>query len=342
MISYIRFAGLGLAAAAAMFLCIPADPAFAQFGVIKGAETRPEGSSKVSQSIRQREGKSVGEYTALDWTTGAEYGIRNDVTVSGAIRMQSMDTSGILFGGYFPGDEEYALQFFGLSVGGKFKFLNTAEDIVGLAAFWQGNYETLDKHSGKDKEVWSLESGLAIEKYLMEGQLTWRGNIAIKAVHATRGEVATGFEAGDEGPLQDYAELAVGGQATDVYFDGGEKTCADHGNPPKPCSDNFEWPNFAEMEIELKIGTGLSYRFTNNWYVSGEVLYEEEYETEVNRERWSVFAGPGIHYEGRNWALSAIYLRQLSGGGEMLQESDDLHLIEKTENEVIMKVSYNF
>ena len=330
MISYIRFVGLGLAAAAAIVLCMPAGTAYAQFGVIKGAETRPEGSAKVSQSIRQREGKEHhGDYTAYDWTTGAEYGIRNDVTVSGAIKMQSMDTTGLEVGGYFPGDEEYALQFFGLSVGGKFKFLNTAEDIVGLAAFWQGNYETLDKHSGKDKEVWSLESGIAIEKYLMEGQLTWRGNLAIKAIHATRGEVANTF---NEDGSQQSADIVLNGQPKTVYFSG---ACEDD----ESC---FEWPNFAEMEIELKIGTGLSYRFTNNWYVSGEVLYEEEYETEVNRERWSIFAGPGLHFEGRNWAFSAVYLRQLSGGGELIDPADDLHLIEKTENELIMKVAYNF
>ena len=332
MINHIRYGWFSLAATAAIVLCFPAEPAFAQFGVVTSAETRPEGSAKVSQSVQQREGKGeYGDYVAYNWTTSAEYGLRNNVTLSGGIKMQSIDTSGLLVPGYIPGDEDYALQFYGLSVGGKFKFLNTAEDIVGLAAYWQGNYETLDKHSGKDKETWSLESGLAIEKYLMEGQLTWRGNIAIKAVHATRGEIANTF---NEDGSQRSADIVRNGQPETVYFEG-SGMCEDD----ESC---FEWPNFSEMEIEIKIGTGLSYRFTNNWYVSAEALYEEEYETEVDRERHSFFAGPGLHYEGRNWAFSAVYLRQLGGGGEKIAESDDLHLIEKTENELRMKVSYNF
>ncbi len=332
MIDQLKYGCLGLAAATGMALCFPAGTASAQFGAVTTAETRPEGSAKVSQSVQQREGKAQhGDYVAYNWTTSAEYGLRNDVTLSGGIHMQSIDTAGLLVPGYVPGDEEYALQFYGLSIGGKFKFLNTAEHIVGLAAFWQGNYATLDKHSGKDKEIWSLESGLAIEKYLMEGQLTWRGNLSVKALHTTRGEIANTF---NEDGSQRSADIVLNGQPRTVYFEG-SGMCEDD----ESC---FEWPNFPEMEIELKIATGLSYRFTNNWYVSAEALYEEEYETEVNRERHSFFIGPGLHYEGRHWAFSALYLRQLGGGGELIDPADDLHLIEKTENELRMKVSYNF
>lgn len=109
-----------------------------------------------------------------------------------------------------------------------------------------------------------------------------------------------------------------------------------------PFDDVFEWPTFAEMEIEYKIGTGLSYRFANNWYVSAELLYEEEYETEVDRERHSLFLGPGLHYEGQRWGVSVGYMRQIEGGDELVEPDDDLHLVEKTKNEFMLKVSYNF
>jgi len=64
---------------------------------------------------------------------------------------------------------------------------------------------------------------------------------------------------------------------------------------------DFEWPTDPEMEIEIKIGTGLSYRFMPNWFVSFEGFYETEFETEVGQERWSFFAGPSLHFGDKDW-----------------------------------------
>lgn len=117
-------------------------------------------------------------------------------------------------------------------------------------------------------------------------------------------------------------------------------TRADLANLP----EDFEWPTEAEMEIELKMGTGVSYRFIENWSVGMEALFEEEHETEVNLERWSLFAGPSIHYGDQRWWATLTYMKQLRGGAEKFDEQDDrgLHLIEKTKNEIRFKVGYNF
>lgn len=104
----------------------------------------------------------------------------------------------------------------------------------------------------------------------------------------------------------------------------------------------FEWPTDPEMEIELKLGTGLSYRFTSGWFAGVEALYETEFETEVGQERWTVFAGPNLHYASENWWATLNWFAQLRGGGELVQPSDDLHLIEKTKHEVRLKLGYNF
>ena len=332
-----RFIGAILAAA----LCLPAGIASAQFSYVTSAETRPEGSGKVQQTITRRSGKERGEFIAHDFGAALEYGLSHNFTASGQIRLQSTDTSGLLVPGYLPGDEEYALKFAGLDLSGKHKFLNTAEDAVGLAAFWNAGYSALDKHSGKEKTVWSLESGLAVQKYFLEGQLTWLGNFSIKAVHATRGEIAHAFD--DEGN-QVSANVTSNGKPLTLWFpDSGmcdEEGESFHADPPDAAC--FEWPNFPEMEIELKIATGLSYRFVNNWYLSVEALYEEEYETEVDRERHSLFVGPGLHFEGREWAASLGWLRQVRGGGEKIDPADDLHLIEKTRDEFRLKIAYNF
>jgi len=108
--------------------------------------------------------------------------------------------------------------------------------------------------------------------------------------------------------------------------------------------EDFDWPTDPEMEIELKFGTGLSFRFAPNWFVGVETFYETEFETEVGQERWSVFAGPTLHYGAAKWWVTLSWLPQIEGGGEQYegQQDTDLHLIEKTEEEIRLKAALNF
>ncbi len=108
--------------------------------------------------------------------------------------------------------------------------------------------------------------------------------------------------------------------------------------------EGFEWPTDPEMEIELKVGTGISYRFAPSWFIGVEAFYETEFETEVGQERWSFFAGPSLHYGSQTWWATATWLPQLSGGGEQYEGQLDtnLHLIEKTKQEFRIKVGFNF
>lgn len=106
----------------------------------------------------------------------------------------------------------------------------------------------------------------------------------------------------------------------------------------------FEWSTDPEMEIELKAGVGLAYRFAPRWFVGVETFYETEFETEVGQERWSWHAGPSLHYADRAWWATLTWMPQLRGGGLTYpgQTDTDLHLIEKTKQEMRLKVGYNF
>ncbi len=107
--------------------------------------------------------------------------------------------------------------------------------------------------------------------------------------------------------------------------------------------EDFEWPTGMEVEVEFTAGTGLSYRFMPNWYFGVETVYETEYETEVAMERHSLFAGPTLHYGGEKFWLTLTWFDQIQGGGETYEgQPADLHLIEKTEQEVRFKVGFNF
>lgn len=297
------------AAIVAISMSVSADENL--FGYVKGAETLPEGVWEGYQTFTQRKDKGTqrgnserqnagaGKYEALDSTTEIEYGVTNKFTVSGGIKAMALDTSGYEINGYMPGDRDFDLKFSGLEAAMKYNFLSPAMDDFGLSGYWSMDYLTVDPHSGQDKKTVSLESMLLAQKYLLEGQLVWVGNLAMEATYAKRDEI-------DDLP------------------------------------EDFEWPTDPEMEVEFKVGTGLSYRFAPGWFAGAEALYETEYETEVGQERWTVFAGPTMHFAANKWWGTLTWFKQLDGGGERIDENDNLHLIEKTKHEVRLKLGYNF
>lgn len=133
------------------------------------------------------------------------------------------------------------------------------------------------------------------------------------------------------------------GQLIWVANFGAESTYA-HRKAIDDLPDGFEWPTHPEMELEPKFGTGVSYRFIPNWFIGAESLYEAEYETETGLERWTVFAGPNLHYGSERWWATLTWFQQLRGGGTMFDEQDDksLHLIERTKQEFRFKLGFNF
>ena len=105
---------------------------------------------------------------------------------------------------------------------------------------------------------------------------------------------------------------------------------------------DFDWPIDPEMEIELSASTGLTYRVAPNWFIGGEAEWAAEYETEVGNERWSLFAGPTIHYGGKQVWATLTWFPQIDGGGETYPgQTSGLHLIEKTKNEFRLKLGLN-
>jgi hypothetical protein len=106
---------------------------------------------------------------------------------------------------------------------------------------------------------------------------------------------------------------------------------------------DFDWPTTPEVELEFTGSTGLTYRFIPNWYLGGEIQYQEERETEVGQERWSVFAGPTLHYGGKRVWTTLTWFPQVIGGGEKYaDQGTGYHLIEKTRQEARIKIGYNF
>ena len=286
-------------------------------GYLKGAETLPQGAQEIYLQYTRRSDKGVGEYVAQDLEVEYGYGITPRLTGSLVLKGQAMDTSGIVIDGYLPGDERYGLRASGVEGKLKYNFLAPAKDIIGLAMQFELSQSWLDAHSGKDKDKTSFDVSLLLQKYFLDGELIWVGNTGLGGTYAKRA------------PLN---------AATQASADAGIQALT--GDP----SAAFEWPTEPEMEIEFKLGTGLSYRFAPGWFAGVEAFYATEFETEVGQERWSLFAGPNLHYASKNWWATLTWFPQIRGGREQLinQADTSLHLIEKTKQEVRLKLGFEF
>jgi hypothetical protein len=271
------------------------------FGYVRGAEVVPKGGWELYNVTTLRNDKDAGSYRAWDNEVELEYGVSDKFNIAGGLQFLSVDTSGLSIDGYLPGGEDIGPKLSGVEFNAKYNILRPAADDFGLSLRFGFDYSWIDGHSGEDKDTVSVEADVIAQKYFMDGELIWVGNLGLEATYADRAEI-------DALPL------------------------------------GFDWPTEPEMELEIKLGTGLSYRFAPNWFIGAEALYETEFETEVGQERWSVFAGPTLHYGSAKWWATLSYLPQIRGGGEQYvgQTDTSLHLIEKTKQETRLKIGFNF
>jgi hypothetical protein len=270
------------------------------FGYSTGAETLPKGAGELYLFNTLRAGKGRGDYRALDTEIEGEYGITDRIQLSAAANFLTIDTHGLIIDGYLPKPIDKGPRFSGLELSAKFNVLAPALDNFGLAVITSAEWSRLDPHSGQRKTEWEGKVMLAAQKYLMQGQMVWVGNVGLKAGIEDR-KAITGLD------------------------------------------PSIEWPTTPETEIEVSIGTGLTYRILPGWFIGAEAQYATEFETEVGQERWSLFAGPTIHYGGKKFWATLTWFPQLKGGGERYAgQTGNLHLIEKTKNEVRLKLGLNF
>jgi opacity protein-like surface antigen len=287
-------------------------------GYISGAETLPKEASEAYLWLTQRSDKGRGDYTAHDAKPEYEYGHTNRLTGSLALKGQSIDTSGLVIDAYLPGPEKYGMRPSGVEAALKYNILSAAKDDIGLSVKFELAHSWLDPHSGQDKSATSAEFSLQLQKFFLDDQLVAMLNSGLEATYAVRDPLSPAAQSSADAATQ-----------------------ALTGDPLA----TFDWPTKNEMEVELQLGGGLSYRFAPNWYVGAETLYETEFETEIGQERWSVFAGPSIHYGGKLWWATLTWFGQMRGGGSekyINQADDNLHLIEKTRQAIRFKLGYNF
>ena len=187
-------------------------------GYVKGSETLPAGAWEFDQTLTYREGKGTGDYEAWDSKTEIEYGATNKLTVSGYLKAQAIETQNILIDGYLPKDEDTGIEPSGVEGTLKYNFLSPAKDDFGLSGYFGLSYDWKDKHSGQDKDKYTAETKLLMQKYFLEGQLIWMGNLGMETTYARRADLS-GLPAGFDWPTNPEMEIElIGGTGLSYRF----------------------------------------------------------------------------------------------------------------------------
>ena len=179
-----------LGALAMLTACLAAHADENLFGYVRGAETLPKGATEAYQWFTQRSDKGAGRYRALDSKTEVEYGVTDHFQINAELKAMSINTSGLQIDGYLPADKKYGLRASGVGVGVKYNFLSPAKDDFGLSGIASFEHTWLDTHSGQKKKEYELGFSLQAQKYFMEGQLVWAGNLGMRAAREYRSPIA--------------------------------------------------------------------------------------------------------------------------------------------------------
>lgn len=159
-------------------------------GYTQGAEPLPKGASEFYQIFISRNDKGKGTYHALDTKTEVEHGFTNRFSGSLAVIGHQLETKGLIIEGYLPQEKTNALSLTGFEAELKYAYLTPALNDFGLSSTFGMDYNTIDKFSGQKKSTFAINLGLQLQKYFMDGQLVWLGNVAMESTYAKRPPIA--------------------------------------------------------------------------------------------------------------------------------------------------------
>ncbi len=98
-----------------------------------------------------------------------------------------------------------------------------------------------------------------------------------------------------------------------------------------------------EKELAIELSTGLTYNIAKHWWVGAEGRYHSVYPDwmhGLHRENYAIYAGPSVHFESGEWAVTATWQPQLTGGPGV--DGRGLEFDDHEKREVRLKISHEF
>jgi hypothetical protein len=149
-------------------------------------ETVPEGHFEIEQSVRNRNQRAYGEYSAYDFRSELEYGVTDKFQAAIYVNLESLHAKGAPDDNYAPGDTPAGFSndsFFGQGLSAEFiyRVLSPMKDPIGLAFYYEPSLMNYDMHNaqyvfnGLENEV-----RVIVQKNYLEDQLVLVYNLAIE------------------------------------------------------------------------------------------------------------------------------------------------------------------
>ncbi len=273
-------------------------------GYTPSAETLPDGASDVYQSVTWRGDKGAGSYNAFDTLTEVEYGMTSSFQIGAGFRTETYAVKDIVVSGAIPGDDRCTLRPSGIQFDFQYNLLRPAVDPVGLS--WG---MALGAGWGGLKDKYEVHNILTLQKNLWDDQLFLFASADLETAYVKRN------------PLSDDRRASL--------------------------PADFAWSTQAEMVVTPTLSAGTSWRFAPGWYAGLETQYQTVFKTGVNssgRDHWTLFAGPTLHYGAQDWWCTLTWLPQIEGGGakQIDGQPPGYHLIDRTRQEIRLKIGFNF
>lgn len=98
-----------------------------------------------------------------------------------------------------------------------------------------------------------------------------------------------------------------------------------------------------ERELALEIATGLSYNVAKHWWIGAEGRYHSVYPDwshGLRRENYAIYAGPSVHFDAGEWAVTATWQPQLTGSPS--RPDSGLEFDDHEKRELRLKISREF
>ena len=155
------------------------------FSRVYTVETVPQGHGEIEQLVRNRDGRSIGEYSAFDFKTELEYGIRDNLQVAFYFNTGTQDAR------HAPDDDDpngatgftrHNAYVQSISTEFIYRVLSPVKDGIGLAFYLEPEYDFYDLHNGlKYDGSAELEFRILLQKNFFDDQLILAYNLIAEA-----------------------------------------------------------------------------------------------------------------------------------------------------------------
>ena len=257
-----------------------------QFGFVYTTDLLPKGAKEVEQWVTWRHKKAGGKFDLVEARTEVEYGLTDRFQIAGYANYawSRADHNGV-DGSTVP-PETFA--FAQVDPNGPWR----THKLMGFSL--EGIYRVMSPYTDPfglalyleptiGHGLRELESRIIVQKNFLDDRLIFAANLMVEQE--------------------------------------GRWLPADPTADPTAIEANGHW----DHETDINVGVAASYRFAPNWSAGVEMQQEREYSSYKIRKEFRTnlgnYAGPTVHYGGKDFFITATYLVQLGGAKDYANQA---------------------